>query len=156
MGPQEAEELPHEPGVVAAPDAPLGERERLATETEDGRGHEEFYVVLAGTARFTLDGRDVQAPGAPATFEPAGSEWLELARPWFDRDPEEARAVLERGLGEVPEGAAIRLGLALVAARQGRVDEALGALREAATRDGRVLEEAGEDEQLAPLIARLE
>jgi hypothetical protein len=34
----------------------------------------------------------VLAVGGPPTFEPAGSEWLELARPHFETDPERAEA----------------------------------------------------------------
>jgi uncharacterized cupin superfamily protein len=29
---------------------------------EDGRGHQELYVVLSGTARFEIDGEPVDAP----------------------------------------------------------------------------------------------
>src|SRR4051794_34110308 len=32
------------------------------TESEDGMGHEEVYVVLRGRATFTLDGAEVDAP----------------------------------------------------------------------------------------------
>ena len=95
-------------------------------EASDGRGHEELYVVMTGAARFTLDGEEIDARpgtlvlvrpgtrreavatepdtlvlavGAPPTFEPAGSEWLELARPHFESDPERAAALLDRGIG---------------------------------------------------------
>src|SRR3954447_21459093 len=33
------------------------------TESEDGMGHEEVYVVLRGRATFTLDGTELDAPG---------------------------------------------------------------------------------------------
>lgn len=32
------------------------------TELEDGRSHEEIYVVLRGVARFLLDGEELEAP----------------------------------------------------------------------------------------------
>ncbi len=103
-------------------------------EASDGRGHEELYVVMTGAARFTLDGEEIDARpgtlvlvrpgthreavatepdtlvlavGAPPTFEPAGSEWLELARPYFESDPERAAAFLARGIEEIPSSAAI-------------------------------------------------
>jgi hypothetical protein len=45
----------------------------------------------------------VLAIGGPPTFEPAGSEWLELARPHFESDPARAEALLDRGMEEIPD-----------------------------------------------------
>jgi Cupin domain len=152
-------------------------------ESSDGRGHEELYVVLSGGARFTIGGDEVEAApgtlvlvdpgvrreavateagtlvlavGGPPTFEPAGSEWLELARPYFESDPERAEALLDRGVEEVPESAAIPFGRALLAATHGRTDEALDALRVAIARDSRLRAEAEDEPLLAPLVARLD
>jgi tetratricopeptide (TPR) repeat protein len=36
--------------------------------TEEANGHEELYVVVAGHARFTLDGEDVDAPAGTMVF----------------------------------------------------------------------------------------
>ncbi len=36
--------------------------------TEESNGHEELYVVLAGHARFTLDGEEVDAPSGTLVF----------------------------------------------------------------------------------------
>src|SRR3954447_16285261 len=36
------------------------------TESEDGMGHEEVYVVLRGRATFTLDGTELDAPAGPS------------------------------------------------------------------------------------------
>jgi AraC-like protein len=152
-------------------------------ESTDGRNHEEFYVVLRGSARFTVDGDEfeagpstivlvrpgthrtavasedgtlVLAVGGPPTFEPAGSEWLELARPHFETDPERAEALLDRGIEEIPGSAAVPFGRALLAATQGHTDEALAALREAVSRDSRLRAEAEREELLAPLVSRLD
>jgi tetratricopeptide (TPR) repeat protein len=152
-------------------------------ESTDGRGHEEFYVVLSGSARFTVGGDEfeagpgtmvlvrpgiqreavasetgtlVLAVGGPPTFEPAGSEWLELARPHFETNPERAEALLDRGIEEVPGSAAVPFGRALLAATHGRAEEALAALREAVSRDPRLRAEAGREELLAPLVHRLD
>ena len=38
--------------------------------TEEGLGHEELYVVLAGRARFTLDGETLDAPAGTLVFLP--------------------------------------------------------------------------------------
>ena len=98
--------------------------------------------MIEGAARFTVGGEDVDAAvgtlvlvrpgthrqavatkpgtlvlavGGPPTFEPAGSEWLELARPHFESDPARAKALLGRGIEE----AARHLELAI--ARDGRL-----------------------------------
>jgi hypothetical protein len=151
-------------------------------EAEYGRGHEELYVVIAGRARFTVGGDEVDAdsgtlvlvrPGAkraavatepgtvvlaiggPPTFQPAGSEWLELARPHFESDPERAAALLDRGGEEIPGSAAIPFGRALLAAAQRHDDEALDWLREAVGREPELRREAGRERLLAPLVDRL-
>jgi len=151
-------------------------------ETADGRGHEELYVVLAGGARFTVGGDEFDAGpgtlvlvrpgthreavateadtvvlvvGGPPTFEPAGSEWVELARPHFESDPERAAELLDRGLAEIPASAAIFFGRGLLAAANGRDEEALDALREAVTREPLLRAEAEREPLLAPLAARL-
>ena len=152
-------------------------------EASDGRGHEELYVVMTGAARFTLDGEEldagpgtlvlvrpgvrrsavasepdtlVLAVGGPPTFEPAGSEWLELARPHFESDPERAAALLDRGIEEIPYSAAIPFGYALLAATHDRTEEALRALGDALERDPRLREEAEREDVLAPLVSRLD
>jgi hypothetical protein len=152
-------------------------------EASDGRGHEEIYVVMGGAARFTLDGEEIDAGagtlvlvrpgthrqavatepgtlvlavGGPPTFEPAGSEWLELARPHFQSDPARAGALLDRGIEEIPNSAAIPFGRALLAATNGRTEEAASELREAIARDPRLRAEAEREELLVPLADRLD
>jgi mannose-6-phosphate isomerase-like protein (cupin superfamily) len=151
-------------------------------EATEGRDHEELYVVIAGGARFKLDGEAVNARpgtlvlvrpgthreaaatepgtlvlavGGPPTFEPAGSEWLELARPHFESDPARAEALLDRGIEEIPDSAAVPFGRALLAATNGRTDEALDALRLAIDRDARLRAEAEREELLAPHVCRI-
>jgi mannose-6-phosphate isomerase-like protein (cupin superfamily) len=151
-------------------------------ETSDGRGHEELYVVIQGRARFTVGGQHldagpgtlvlvrpgthreavaaepdtlVLAVGGPPTFEPAGSEWLELARPHFESDPERAAELLDRGVEEIPTSAAMPYGRALLAATHNRTEEALVALREAVARDSLLRAEAEREAVLAPLVSRL-
>jgi hypothetical protein len=152
-------------------------------ESSDGRGHEELYVVIAGGARFEVGGDAVAAGpgtlvlvrpgthraavatepdtlvlavGGPPTFEPAGSEWLELARPHFEPDPERAAELLDRGIEEIPGSAAIPYGRALLAATHGRGEEALDALRLAVEREPRLRAEAEREPLLAPLVPRLD
>jgi mannose-6-phosphate isomerase-like protein (cupin superfamily) len=136
-------------------------------EAGEGRGHEELYVVLAGRVTFTLDGEALDAPAGtcvcvrpethreavaadvPATllafgrepdFAIAGGEWIDRVRPILHSNPEQARRVIEEGARELPESAGIRYGLALVAAAEGRADEARAQLREALRREPRLRE----------------
>jgi mannose-6-phosphate isomerase-like protein (cupin superfamily) len=148
-------------------------------EASDGRGHEELYVVMSGAARFAVGGDELNAGpgtlvlvrpgthraavatepdtlvlaiGGPPTFEPAGSEWVELARPHFESDPERAAALLDRGIEEIPSSAAVFFGRALLAATHGRSEEALEALRTAIERDPRLRAEAEREPLIAPLL----
>jgi hypothetical protein len=149
------------------------------TETTDGRGHEEVYVVLTGEARFTVGAEQLDAPagtivrvspdtfreatataanttvlafGGPPTFEPSGSEWTMRARPLMDSDPDRARAILADGLAELPHSAAIPYGFALLDAALGDMDAAREALRTALAREPRLAEEAASE----PLLRGLE
>jgi mannose-6-phosphate isomerase-like protein (cupin superfamily) len=139
------------------------------TESGDGRGHEEVYVVCSGRATFTLDGERVDAPagtivfaspdthreavaeepgttilalGGPPTFEVSGFEWLMRARPHMATDPDRARDLLRAGLAELPGSAAIPYGFALLEATQGDTESARASLAEAIARDPRLREEA--------------
>jgi hypothetical protein len=148
-------------------------------ETSDGRGHDELYVVLAGAARFVLDGVTVDAPagtlvhvppgvhraatasevpatvlafGGPPDFEPAGGEWLDRARPFVRSDPERARRVLDEGAEARPHSAAIPFGRALLAAAAGRREPARELLARAIAAEPRLAAEAQADPDLAPLL----
>jgi hypothetical protein len=125
-------------------------------ESRDGRGHEEVYVVLDGRATFEVDGRAFDAPrgtfvlvppearrtahaavpdttvlalGGPRRFEPAASEWIDRARPWFTRDPGRARALLDALREAQPDSAAVPLGEALMAAARGDTETARTLIR---------------------------
>ncbi|HZC29005.1 MAG TPA: hypothetical protein VE269_04635 [Gaiellaceae bacterium] len=102
------------------------------TESEDGMGHEEVYVVLRGRATFTLDGAELDAPagtfvavihpgvhrravaaepgtavlalGGPPVFTPSDSEWIERARPHLRSDPERALRILDELRAVKPKG----------------------------------------------------
>jgi mannose-6-phosphate isomerase-like protein (cupin superfamily) len=151
------------------------------TESGDGRGHEELYVVLSGRATFTLDGEELDAPagtlvfvrdpdvhrqavaaeagttvlalGGPPTFEVSGWEWLMRAKPLMAGNPARARAILEDGLRELPGSAAIPYGFALLEAAQDNPIDAAFSLREALAREPRLRAEAATEPSLAPLLA---
>jgi mannose-6-phosphate isomerase-like protein (cupin superfamily) len=148
-------------------------------EAGEGRGHEELYVVLRGRAAFTLDGAALDAPagtllrvdpavhraavaaeaptvvlafGREPDFAVGGSEWTDRARPLMRSDPERARALLEEGLRELPESAGVRYGLALLAAIEGREEEARAWLADTLAREPRVRPDAEREPALAPLL----
>jgi hypothetical protein len=148
--------------------------------TEDeGRGHQELYVVLRGAARFVLDGETLAAPagtlvvvephvhreavaterdtavlafGGPPTFEPAGHEYMARVRGAVDR-PQEALAIAEAGLRELGDTPGTRYAMALAAAAAGDQDEARRRLDEAVAQVPDLRAEAQGDPLLAPLLA---
>jgi hypothetical protein len=171
-------------GISAASGGPGDLLVEPHDEAQDGRGHEEIYVVLSGAARFTLAGDDeidarpgtlvlvrpgtnrvavatetgtlLLAVGGPPDFEPAGSEWLELARPHIESNPGRAADLLDRGIDEIPDSAAIPFGVALLAATHGHDEQALAALELAIEREPRLRADAEREEALAPLVSRLD
>jgi tetratricopeptide (TPR) repeat protein len=144
--------------------------------TEDeGRQHQELYVVLRGAARFTLDGETLDAPagtliavephvrreavatepdtavlafGGPPTFEPAGHEYMARVRGAVDR-PEEAMAIAEAGLRELGETPGTLYAMALALAAAGRNEEAQRRLDEAIARAPELRDEARDDALLS-------
>jgi hypothetical protein len=152
-------------------------------ETRDGRGHDEVYIVLRGRATFYVDGVAVDAPagtfvsveadvrrhavaaepgtavlalGGPSTFEPAGSDWIERARPHMRDRPERARAVLEELRAERPDSPGLLFGEALLHASQGDEVAARDSLRAAIDRAPVIRVHAQEEPLLAPLLEGLE
>ena len=148
-------------------------------EDADGRGHEEVYLVLRGSARFVLDGEVLDAPsgtfvrvashvrraataaevpaavvviGGEAGYEPAASEWIERARPWFTDDPARARSLLDELAQAQPESAAVPLGEALFAAANGETRKAREQLAEAVRRAPAARDHARGEPTLAPLL----
>lgn len=121
------------------------------TEVDDGRDHQEVYVVIRGSARFTIDGAEIDAPagtllrvepqahrqaiaiepdtavlalGGESTFKPGGSEWIERARPHIHANPAQAREIIDDLRRELPGDAAVDVGEALLAVGQGDLPRA--------------------------------
>ena len=143
--------------------------------TEDeGRGHQELYVILRGAARFTLDGETLDVPagtliavephvhreavatepdtavlalGGPPTFQPAGHEYMARVRGAVG-DPDKALAIARQGLHELPDSPGAQYAMALAAAAAGQRDEARRWLDSAVARVPELRHEARNDSLL--------
>ena len=121
--------------------------------TEEGSDHEELYVVLAGRARFELDGEPLDAPAGTLVFLPdpptrrhavaeedgttilalggkpghdvSAWEWRFRAQPHIDAEEwEKGIALMHDGLAAKPGEASLLFNLACIEARNGRVEDA--------------------------------
>jgi hypothetical protein len=149
-------------------------------EQEDAAGgHQELYFVARGHARFTIDGRQHDAPagtyvfiadptahrqatasepgttvlsfGGPPTFEPSAWEWAFGAAPLLRSDPPRARSLLTEGLARHPDDPGLMYNLACLEALEGNVDTALELLERASARQAKLRRWAAEDEDLSSL-----
>jgi len=152
------------------------------TEGEDpATGHQELYFVARGSARFTIDGTDHEAPagtyvfvpdprshrhavalepgttvlsfGGPPTFEPSAWEWSFRAAPLM-ADPAtrgQAREILTDALARFPDAANIHYNAGCVEALDGNTEAALDHLTRAVEGRHEFREWAREDEDFASL-----
>ena len=150
------------------------------TESEDGMGHEEVYVVLRGRATFTLDGTELDAPagtfvavtdpgvhrravaaepntavlalgGMPA-FVPSDSEWIERARPHLRSDPERALRILDELRRVKPNGPVAEVAEAFKALARGDEAHARETLSALLHRRPDLRDALADDEDLERLI----
>lgn len=150
------------------------------TESEDGMGHEEVYVVLRGRATFTLDGAELDAPagtfvavndpsvhrravaaephtavlalGGPPVFVPSDSEWIERARPHLRSDPDRALRILDELRAVKPHGPVADVARAFKAIARGDDEGAREALAGLLARRPDLRDVLADDEDLEPLI----
>ena len=150
------------------------------TESEDGLGHEEVYVVLRGRATFTLDGEQLDAPagtfvavidpgvhrravaaepdtavlalGGFPVFVPSDSEWIERARPHLRSDPRRAIAILEELRTAKPEGPVAEVAAAFIEIARGDESAARAALAGLIARRPDLLPVLADDEDLEALL----
>ncbi|MGL6280500.1 MAG: TPR end-of-group domain-containing protein [Gaiella sp.] len=159
-------------------------QELIAEHDELGLGagrHEELYVVLAGAARFVLDGEEVAAPAGTIVHVPdpgvrraatgdegttvlaigaargepfAVSSWersAEALRFWATGEWERAIDVLQGQLVRDPGNPGVLYNLACAEARAGHDEDALDHLVEAVHREPRFRGHAQGDDDLATL-----
>lgn len=138
--------------------------------------HEELYVVVAGHARFTVAGKEIDAPAGTLVFlddpaerraavalEPATtilaiggtrgepfrvSPWEFSFRAAGAPGPAEARSIMVEGLAEYPENASLHYNLACVEALGGEPDAAFDHLWRAFELDPKLREHAAKDPDL--------
>jgi hypothetical protein len=150
------------------------------TESEDGLGHEEVYVVLRGRATFTLDDAEIDAPagtfvvvadpgvyrhavaaeadtavlalGGSPTFLPSDSEWIERARPYLRSDPERAVAILDDLRRTRPDGPVAEVAEAFLALARGDDDRARATLGKLLARRPDLRSVLADDADLEPLL----
>jgi quercetin dioxygenase-like cupin family protein len=148
---------------------------------ETGLEHEEVYVVVSGSATFTLDGQVVEAPagtvvhvaeptvkrsavGSAGTtvlvvgakrgeaFTPSAWERSSQAlRYWPTEEWDKAIDVLEEHLAETPDNAGVHYNLACANARAGCSDAALEHLAQAVALQKSFAEYAWTDDDLASI-----
>jgi tetratricopeptide (TPR) repeat protein len=149
--------------------------------TEEGSGHEELYLVVAGSAKFTVDGEERDAPvgtallvqpgtkrsadaledgttilvvgGRPGgVFRPRAWETNAIVFPLFgDGKIEEARELLSGVRDEYEDGESIEYNLACCEARLGDVEQAFEHLGRSLEGRPDLVELARGDDDLAAL-----
>ena len=153
--------------------------------TESQLRHEELYVVVAGHARFQLDGEPFDAPAGTLVYvrdpdvqrhavaEEPGTTVLAIGgnpgkhevSAWEYFFPayseagsgkyDQAIAGLHEGLREKPDHPALYYHLACIECRAGRPEEAAEHLARAVELDPKLAQWAAEDEDLAAISGRL-
>jgi len=149
--------------------------------TDPERDHQELYFVARGSARFTVDGTEHEAPtgsyvfipdprshrhavaleagttvlsfGGPPTFEPSAWEWNFRAAPLM-ADPAtrgEARQIVEDALARFPEEGNVHYAAACLEALDGHRERALDHLERALADRPDLTEWAREDDDLRSL-----
>jgi quercetin dioxygenase-like cupin family protein len=151
-------------------------------EAQEGRGHEEVYVVLRGRATFTLGGTELDAPagtfvrvapatrryavaaepgtavlalGGPPGFTPSASEWIERARAHARDDPARATAIIDGLRALRPESPGVDIGEALLALARGDRPAATRALGAVVDRHPEYRDALVSDPDLGPLAGEL-
>jgi hypothetical protein len=166
-------------GINAYTAAAAGD-EVVEEHTEQQLGHEEIYLVVAGRATFTVDGKDVDAPagtlvylddvaarrhavakepnttvvaigGVPGTHEISAWEYFFPALPAMRQgDYDTARRILEEGI-EQKDVPVMHYQLACVEALAGNRDRALDEVKLATDASPRLREHAKSDEDFASI-----
>lgn len=156
----------------------IGEHDELGPGAD---GHEELYVVVQGSATFTLDDEEVEAPQGTVVFVqpetmrkavatsdetivlsvggrrgeayrvPPGGELYDFFQHYNEKDWEGALAACHQALEKYPGNALILYNIACMQSMLGRGDEALATLGESVEKWPRFKENAQKDDDFASL-----
>jgi tetratricopeptide (TPR) repeat protein len=156
----------------------VGEHDELGPGAD---GHEELYVVVQGSAAFTLDGEEVDAPHGTVVFVqpgtkrkaiatsdetivlavggrrgeayrlPPGAELSDFFEHYNEQDYEGALAAIHVALEKFPGNALLLYNVACMQSMLGRGDEALETLRTALEGWAQFKENAQKDDDFAAL-----
>ena len=156
----------------------VGEHDELGPGAD---GHEELYVVVQGSATFTLDGEEIEAPQGTVVFVqpgttrkavatsdetivlsvggrrgeayrlPPGAELYDFFEHYKQEDWESALAACHVALEKHPGNALILYNIACMQSMLGRGDEALATLAESVEKWPRFKENAQADDDFASL-----
>jgi tetratricopeptide (TPR) repeat protein len=156
----------------------VGEHDELGPGADK---HEELYVVVQGSATFTLDGEEVEAPHGTVVFVkpettrkavatsddtivfavggrrgkayrlPPGAELYDFFEHYNAKDYESALAACHVALEKYPGNALILYNIACAESLLGRGDEALGTLQTAVKKWPRFKENAQKDDDFTSL-----
>jgi tetratricopeptide (TPR) repeat protein len=156
----------------------VGEHDELGPGAD---GHEELYVVVQGSATFTLDGEEIEAPQGTVVFVqpgttrkavatsdetivlsvggrrgeayrlPPGAELYDFFEHYKQEDWESALAACHVALEKHPGNALILYNIACMQSMLGRGDEALATLGEAVEKWPKFKENAQADDDFASL-----
>jgi tetratricopeptide (TPR) repeat protein len=156
----------------------IGEHDELGPGAD---GHEELYVVVQGSATFTLDGEEIEAPQGTVVFVqpgttrkavatsdetivlsvggrrgeayrlPPGAELYDFFEHYKQEDWESALAACHVALEKHPGNALILFNIACMQSMLGRGDEALATLAESVEKWPKFKENARADDDFASL-----
>jgi tetratricopeptide (TPR) repeat protein len=156
----------------------VGEHDELGPGAD---GHEELYVVVQGSATFTLDGEEIEAPQGTVVFVqpgttrkavatsdetivlsvggrrgeayrlPPGAELYDFFEHYKQEDWESALAACHVALEKHPGNALILFNIACMQSMLGRGDEALATLAESVEKWPKFKENARADDDFASL-----
>lgn len=156
----------------------VGEHDELGPGAD---AHEELYVVVQGSATFTVDGQEIDAPHGTVVFVPPGTmrkavattdetivlavggrrgeayrlppgaELFDFFEHYNDKDYEGALAACHEALAKFPGNALILYNVACMESLLGRGDDALGTLRTAVEAHPKFKDNAREDGDFASL-----
>jgi len=134
------------------------DKQLVGEHDEKTSGHEELYVVVAGAARFTVDGEELDAPVGTVVFvrDPASRRQAVATEDGTTLisaggKPDEAKEMVSDALTRFDDRDVLTYNLACAEARLGESEEAIEHLRHAIELRPSLADNAREDDDLESL-----